>query len=92
MKQRSDPDEKSKTSSAVDAPHYPERHEVASEDSLFVDADHNNIARRAHELWLRRGCPEGSAEQDWFEAAERLWAMTNSQDSRSRSKSGSVQH
>jgi hypothetical protein len=91
MKQRSDQDGKSKTASAVDASHYPEQHEVA-EDSSLEEVDHDEIARRAHELWLERGRPEGSAEQNWFEAAEQLRAMTNSQNSRSQSKSGSVQH
>jgi hypothetical protein len=92
MKQRSDHDGRSKTASAVDAAYYPEQHEVALADSSPAEADHDKIALRAHELWLKRGCPEGSAEQDWFEAAEQLRAMTNSQNIRSRSKSGSVQH
>jgi len=29
------------------------------------------IAERAYFLWLEKGCPEGTAEQDWVEA-ERL--------------------
>ena len=33
---------------------------------------HSEIAARAHELWHARGCPAGSAEADWFEAAEEL--------------------
>jgi hypothetical protein len=32
------------------------------------------IAALAHTLWRQRGCPEGSPEQDWFEAAHQLRA------------------
>ena len=35
-------------------------------------ANHREIAAMAYELWQARGCPEGSPEQDWFRAAERL--------------------
>ena len=31
---------------------------------------HEQITARAHELWVERGCPEGSPEEDWL-AAER---------------------
>ena len=91
MKQRTDQDGKSKTASAVNAEYYPEQHEVAEDSSLAV-VDHDRIARRAHELWLERGCPKGSAEQDWFDAAEQLRALANSQSTRSQTNSGSVQH
>jgi len=30
------------------------------------------IAARAYELWQARGCPLGSPERDWFQAAEEL--------------------
>jgi hypothetical protein len=33
---------------------------------------HSDIAALAYELWKARGCPEGSPEQDWFDAAEQL--------------------
>jgi hypothetical protein len=33
--------------------------------------DENEVARTAYYRWLDRGCPEGSADEDWFEA-ERL--------------------
>ena len=33
---------------------------------------HKEIATLAYELWQARGCPEGSAEEDWFHAAEIL--------------------
>ena len=33
---------------------------------------HEDIAARAHELWRARGCPEGSADEDWFHAVSQL--------------------
>jgi len=34
--------------------------------------DSREIATLAHELWIARGCPEGSPETDWFQAEEQL--------------------
>jgi hypothetical protein len=33
---------------------------------------HDEIATLAHELWQARGCPEGSADEDWFHAVKEL--------------------
>lgn len=33
---------------------------------------HEDIAALAHQLWQKRGCPEGSPEVDWFRAAREL--------------------
>jgi Protein of unknown function (DUF2934) len=33
---------------------------------------HAEIAALAYELWQARGRPDGSAEEDWFHAAEQL--------------------
>jgi hypothetical protein len=33
---------------------------------------HDDIAALAHELWRARGCPDGSPEQDWFQAQKEL--------------------
>jgi hypothetical protein len=30
------------------------------------------ISKRAYELWLERGCPEGSPEQDWYQAESEM--------------------
>ncbi len=35
---------------------------------------HAEIAALAYQLWQARGRPEGSAEKDWFDAAEQLRA------------------
>ena len=73
-----DRDGKTKTASAVDADHYPEQNEV-SEDGLFPSVE--QIAHRAYEIWVRKGCPEGSAEQDWFEAEQELKTRNPSEPS-----------
>jgi Protein of unknown function (DUF2934) len=33
-----------------------------------------HIQRLAYELWQQRGCPEGSATEDWLEAERQLSA------------------
>jgi hypothetical protein len=38
--------------------------EIKASDQPGGDA----IAKLAYELWLRRGSPDGSPEQDWYEA------------------------
>lgn len=35
---------------------------------------HKDIAALAYELWEGRGRPEGSPEEDWYQAAQRLRA------------------
>jgi hypothetical protein len=33
---------------------------------------HEEIAERAHALWIERGCPNGSDEANWLEAEREL--------------------
>jgi hypothetical protein len=40
----------------------------------IVAFGHAEIAALAYELWQARGCPEGSADEDWYHAAEQLRA------------------
>ena len=35
-------------------------------------ATHEKVAQLAYSLWQQRGCSEGSAEEDWFEAEQQL--------------------
>jgi len=67
---QSDRDGKSKTASGVDAAHYPEQHETVKQPDPEIDSKPTpeQIAHRAFELWVARGCPEGSAERDWLQA------------------------
>jgi hypothetical protein len=87
LKYATDQDGKSKTASAVDQEHYPEQHEVQNSSA------YQEISAKAHELWLRRGSPQGSPEQDWLEAeaqwnaADESHNVTNSM----KRKGGSVQ-
>jgi hypothetical protein len=37
-----------------------------------------SIAELAYQLWVRRGCPEGSEELDWLEAERQLAAARSS--------------
>ena len=36
------------------------------------EPDQQETQRLAYQLWLERGCPVGSSEQDWFRAEEEL--------------------
>jgi hypothetical protein len=36
------------------------------------EASEQGIAARAYALWQGRGCPEGSPEEDWFQAVEEM--------------------
>jgi hypothetical protein len=44
----------------------------AAELIAVAPATYEEIAVRAYELWERRGCPEGSSEEDWFAAEAQL--------------------
>jgi len=50
-------------------------HKSKTEVEVFVSPD--QIAQRAYEKWLARGCQGGNAEQDWFEAERELRAELN---------------
>ena len=63
MAHATDHDRKSKTST-IDHKHHLEQNEV----------DRAEIAELANELWRSHGCPDGSDQQDWFEAEEELRA------------------
>jgi len=38
---------------------------------------HSEIAARAHQIWIAKGCPQGTAEADWFQAASELRAQSS---------------
>ena len=67
---RGDHDGKSKTASAVDKPHYPDVEIEAAPEICYPTNE--DIAARAHRLWELRGCPENTAERDWYEAEHEL--------------------
>jgi hypothetical protein len=37
--------------------------------------EHRSIGELAYRLWQSRGCPEGTADQDWLDAERQLLAM-----------------
>ena len=40
---------------------------------VMVDApERDEIAELAYQLWVSRGCPEGSPDEDWLRAEEEL--------------------
>jgi hypothetical protein len=89
-----DRDGKSKTASAVDAKHYPEQNEVPTNHPLVSEAaDIEQIKRRAYELWCERGCPDGSADEDWHRAEHELRLRNGDQriSDKLHESSGSVQ-
>ncbi len=40
--------------------------------ALGYDFAEEDIAALAYELWQARGCPQGSSQEDWFQAVEQL--------------------
>lgn len=43
-----------------------------------MQSDHKSIGELAYRLWQSRGCPDGTAEQDWLDAERQLCAMQTS--------------
>jgi hypothetical protein len=52
--------------------HTQQAHPKATNEHGFVLFGHAETAALAHELWQARGCPEGSPEEDWFQAVKQL--------------------
>jgi Protein of unknown function (DUF2934) len=40
-----------------------------------MHSDNRSIGELAYHIWRARGCPEGTAEQDWLEAERQMAAM-----------------
>ena len=40
---------------------------------------HERIAQRAYDKWCKRGCPQGTQQQDWLEAEAELRAEMSGQ-------------
>ena len=38
----------------------------------MTSAHEASIRTRAYEIWQARGCPDGSAQEDWFQAEQEL--------------------
>ena len=61
--------------------HSPAAHQEAHVSTIghgIAAFGHDDIAALAHELWRARGCPDGSPEEDWFNAARELRSRAHS--------------
>ena len=47
-------------------------HRGETNEHGFVRFGHADTVKLAHQLWMERGCPQGSPDQDWFHAVEQL--------------------
>jgi hypothetical protein len=52
---------------------------AAAEESTDVGPLSEQIAALAFALWQERGCPDGTAEADWFRAEQEVKAKLDSQ-------------
>lgn len=50
----------------------PAKAEITADGEAPVTPDHNDITNLAYKLWMDRGCPIGSPEEDWFRAEKEL--------------------
>ncbi len=95
IKHYGDHDGKTKTSSAVDAEHYPDlaKHEEHSVESAAPAFSHSEQAALAYKLWEEAGRPSDSQEHYWFEAEQKL-REKNANNAQARvlaAQAGSVQ-
>jgi len=58
--------------------HTEQAHLATVNEHGIANFGHEDIAALAHTLWQARGCPEGSADEDWFQAAQELRARGES--------------
>lgn len=52
--------------------HVPEAQNSHAAGHGITPFGHDETAVLAHKLWQARGCPEGSADEDWFQAVKEL--------------------
>ena len=77
-----------KTSGAAPAPvATPAAPAMTTHSTAMPPVPHDRIAMRAYEKWRQRGCPAGTAQQDWYEAEAELMAeMTKTKTGRKTGK------
>jgi len=46
--------------------------ELSPKSGVLQDFDAERISQLAYSLWQQRGCPTGSANEDWLEAERQL--------------------
>jgi hypothetical protein len=50
----------------------PAKKKVAAQEPTVIRPSHEQIAHRAHQLWIERGRDHGKHEEDWFRAEQEL--------------------
>jgi hypothetical protein len=40
---------------------------------------HKRVCERAYELWVERGCPEGSPDHDWYTAVHEIEGLQSTE-------------
>ena len=60
-----------RTATAQKSPAYGSKTNQSRTESLLT---HERIARRAWEIWIKRGCRPGEDERNWIEAENQLRA------------------
>jgi hypothetical protein len=53
----------------------PAKAEIGANVEAPVTTSSNEIAVLAYKLWMDRGCPVGSPDEDWFRAERELSAV-----------------
>ena len=47
-------------------------HKINVMDRSEVPVDHETVEAMAYQLWVQRGCPVGSDQEDWYQAEAEL--------------------
>jgi hypothetical protein len=78
-----------------DGPHFGDEAPAVESEPLETSSAPTTaeIAERAYRLWIERGCPEGSDEQNWLDAERELHdaALSRRITEINHEKAGSVQ-
>jgi Protein of unknown function (DUF2934) len=51
-------------------------HEIKITNRSKGSVDHATVEAMAYQLWLQRGCPTGSDQEDWYRAEAELKDMS----------------
>ena len=54
------------------------RNPVEAAESGLAHSTEQDVAERAYRRWVDRGCPQGSPDEDWFEAERELLSQSRS--------------
>lgn len=72
-------DHDKKDESAVDSGRFPDTGDASAAQGA-ASPTYDEIAARAHQLWLEQGQPHGCDEEHWHQAEQELRAAAKSED------------